>query len=708
MPPGDPEGYTVEDLRATRQRRLGSRIDERMAEIGRAGLYNDGSQPRYVRREGDVGYFEPAGGGPERAVHLPSAPSFARLVEEADAAQQQVQAQPGGPSASAQLADRGGVVPGPDPQLAQMVRERLPRAEPPAPVPADVFDLDAAAQRAAQLEAQRAAQPAPAQPAPQPMTVGGPLQIPVTEMDPNRPGMPPMLSPSWDTRIGAEAMSDTADLTGGAGRPQAAPGGAPAPGRPGAPMPAGAGRMRAAGRPAAPAAPLTEAQRNERLITELTQRPADAAPIAPEDFRRASFGERTADLIAGNERLERERAALGGRRAAEEQDALEQAQRRQTRLETERQDAMRVAQQRYDTAVRRLQESNVDPDRYWANRGGAVGRIGGAIAVALGAAGAAMTGGPNTALAIIQNEINQDIEAQRAGMERDAQGVQAARSFLDLTRAEFSDRAAAEDAARAMAWETVARRVAQQEAGLADGEARQRASALRLQAEQEAAAAAANAQRAELLAELELRERMATVSTAEANAMRAARRARGGGGSPTADLARRAQLARQLQQAGIDPQQAREMVGLGDARAAADQGGPTGQEAGQLRALDAQLSTVRSMVPETGDIPGFGLWDRNAPAWLRTEQGNELFAQLRATEELFGRLQSGGVIGEEEAQNFQNIIRGSMGEGPDGLRRGLRIVRRMLDARSNRPRTPSQQEQLDAASQAAGFQPEGG
>jgi len=466
--------------------------------------------------------------------------------------------------------------------------------------------------------------------------------------------------------------------------------------------------MRAAGRPAAPAAPLTEAQRNERLITELTQRPADAAPIAPEDFRRASFGERTADLLAGNERLERERAALGGRRAAEEQDALEQAQRRQTRLETERQDAMRVAQQRYDTAVRRLQESNIDPNRYWANRGGAVGRIGGAIAVALGAAGAAMTGGPNTALAIIQNEINQDIEAQRAGMERDAQGVQAARSFLDLTRAEFSDRAAAEDAARAMAWETVARRVAQQEAGLADGEARQRASALRLQAEQEAAAAAANAQRAELLAELELRERMATVSTAEANAMRAARRARGGGGSPTADLARRAQLARQLQQAGIDPQQAREMVGLGDARAAADQGGPTGQEAGQLRALDAQLSTVRSMVPETGDIPGFGLWDRNAPAWLRTEQGNELFAQLRATEELFGRLQSGGVIGEEEAQNFQNIIRGSMGEGPDGLRRGLRIVRRMLDARSNRPQTPSQREQLDAASQAAGFRPEGG
>lgn len=681
MPPGDPQGY---------------------------------AQPQFVRRDGDVGYFRPAGGGPERAVYLPGAPSFARIVEEADAAQQQVQAQPGGMGASAPIADRGGMVPGPDPELARMLQERQPRPAPSAPMPEGAFDLDAAAQRAAQLESQRAAATVPLPPA-APTTVGGPLQIPVATMDPNlRPlGSPARPVVIGNQRFGAEALSDTADLTGGQGAP-VAPGGAPAAGRPGAPMPSPAGRMRPAGRPAAPAAPPTEAQLNEQLVTELTNRPQGDAPIVPGDFRRASFGERTNDLIAGQERLERERAALGGRRAAEEQDVIEDAQRRQMRLERERQDAMRMAQQRYDAAVRRLQESRIDPNRYWADRGGAVGRIGGAIAVALGAAGAAMTGGPNTALQIIQNEINQDIEAQRAGMERDAQGVQAARSFLDITRAEFTDRQAAEDAARAMAWETVARRVAQHEAGLADGEARQRAAALRLQAEQEAAAAAANAQRAELLAELELRERMATVTTAEANAMRATRRARGGGGNPTADLARRAQLARSLQQAGIDPQQAREMVGLGDARAAPATASVPPDIAQRMAAYVQAQRDLDELIPTTGeDIPGVGRIAGRLPTIMQGPEARRLQSRARNLYRRFVRLESGAVIGPDELDDELEARGMYPGASAEEWLEGYRQLTadaqaRMRAVQGQLPQVRDGRGEVDAASQAVGFRPDGG
>jgi hypothetical protein len=605
-----------------------------------SGTPPPGATPRFVRREGDVGYFEPEGGGDARAVHLPSAPTFAAMAAQAERAP----APMGGPGASAPVADLGLALPvqAGAPSMADWTRapaRQAPAVVPPpaqahAPGPARTpqpltrtpLDYNARptpraggpaptlmpqAQRPAvdlsQFERQpqrtgfeNFTAPAPGQPvvanpgnynpaiahAPGPANVAPDvaprLRAPSQAMQgAARTGQALASSPEFMGRAGSEDDGVALDAQGnpildaqgnpiGAGMTAeqgsqqfAAELGAPiAPARPGAPAPALPTGVR---RRAPGAAPAQEPD----LIDALTNRPRDDAPLFGEDFRQLSPLERQQQLINDDETLQRERAYQGQVVAAEQQDALDDAARRAGDLERERQGAMRAAQQRYTAAQQRMRDSQVDPNRYFADRGGALGRIGAAIATALGAAGSVLTGGPNMALGIIEGEIDRDIEAQRANQALAQSDAEGARTFLDITRTEFSDRGAAEDAARAMAWDAVARRAAQHEALLTDQEARNRANALRLQAEQESAAAAAAAQEAEYRREMELRLLQANTRKAEAEAMREERRARGGGSNPVAQLERRARAAHALQEAGGDQAASLAAVGLGDLTTAA-------------------------------------------------------------------------------------------------------------------------------------------
>jgi len=93
-----------------------------------------------------------------------------------------------------------------------------------------------------------------------------------------------------------------------------------------------------------------------------------------------------------------------------------------------------LAKANAQTALNKGQE--IDPDR---KLGGAAGKIGAAIAMALGAYGSAITGAPNTAMDIINANIERDIEAQKAKRTAKRGAVVAAQSQYDRNRQIFGD-----------------------------------------------------------------------------------------------------------------------------------------------------------------------------------------------------------------------------------------------------------------------------
>lgn len=75
--------------------------------------------------------------------------------------------------------------------------------------------------------------------------------------------------------------------------------------------------------------------------------------------------------------------------------------------------------------------ADIDPDKYWTDRG-ALSRVIGGLAVALGAFGSSLSGGPNAALTIIENAINRDIDAQKANRAGKVKKGEGQMKLLDL------------------------------------------------------------------------------------------------------------------------------------------------------------------------------------------------------------------------------------------------------------------------------------
>ena len=114
------------------------------------------------------------------------------------------------------------------------------------------------------------------------------------------------------------------------------------------------------------------------------------------DRREALIG-READLLA-------QRANAAAAAAEAERDAIDASASRALEIEQDRRSAMSDAQQRYQRSVDALGAMREDPARLLRS---AVGGVSAAIAIGLGAAGAALAGGgENTALSIVQRNID--------------------------------------------------------------------------------------------------------------------------------------------------------------------------------------------------------------------------------------------------------------------------------------------------------------
>lgn len=110
--------------------------------------------------------------------------------------------------------------------------------------------------------------------------------------------------------------------------------------------------------------------------------------------------------------------------------------------------AYQAAQSHYQDSVRQAAEvGDVNPNRFFATRG-AGPQLMAIIGVALGAAGASLTGGPNTAAQLIEGAIDRDIQAQRDNIAKAQGNVQAARGVLADMRERFGDERQADIAAK--------------------------------------------------------------------------------------------------------------------------------------------------------------------------------------------------------------------------------------------------------------------
>lgn len=250
------------------------------------------------------------------------------------------------------------------------------------------------------------------------------------------------------------------------------------------------------------------------------------------DRREALIG-REAELLA-------QRADAAAAAAEAERDAIDASASRALEIERDRRSAMSDAQQRFQRSVDALGAMREDPARLLRS---AAGGVSAAIAIGLGAAGAALAGGgENTALAIVQRNIDRDIAAQRTDIQTAGTAAEAQRSVLGLMRQEFSDQTAAETAARSAMLSAAAAQAQRVTAGLDNRTAQLRGDQMVQQLRDESAAAAAQAQAQEAEAQLQRRLLEARVQRAELANIGTARRLQGGPGRPRATTAPQARV----------------------------------------------------------------------------------------------------------------------------------------------------------------------
>lgn len=505
----------------------------------------------------------------------------------------------------------------------------------------------------------------------------------------------------------------------------------------------------------APATPLrvrTEAPSLDRLMVpggaDLGNTLADIVGSTPQQRREdARYGliDRAADLEA-------RRAQAAADAAAAQADIVDASELRRQQVERERRVAMDDARRGYERAVDQLGAMREDPARLLRSAGGAISA---AIAIGLGAAGASLAGtGENSALAIIQRNIDRDIAAQRTDIGTAGNVADARRSVLGVMSQEFSSRDAAESAARAAMLQAAQLQASRVTAGLDNEAARLRGEQLQQQLSDEAAAAAAQAQQQEAEWQMSMRiqgarlQRMELRNAQTMQQMQARAGAGARGRAPTeaqmrqfntyvesgadpAEAARVMRIAPELvPQSGrfaLGTPEGRELtparmevinrvLASGGTRAEAAQaaGVPEAmvrrfatsqddQSASTVSALSAAVDELERMLPAAGeDIPGIG-YTGNLPDSMLTAQGRQIRAAVTNVADLVGRLRSGAAISQEEIDRFKQII-GASGRDEE-LIAGIRRIRREIGSRVQR--APSGQSvterDVGAAAAAPGF-----
>jgi hypothetical protein len=204
--------------------------------------------------------------------------------------------------------------------------------------------------------------------------------------------------------------------------------------------------------------------------------------------------EKAAKAIAEREKLANETAFRVGQQQAHveagfAQDAAGLAERqRQEAVEFEkhRGDALDAQFKAYQTASDEVAKVNttIDPNKFWASK--VTGsRLLAALGAAMGGFGAALTGGPNYALEIINKAVNDDIDAQKSmvdyQLKKGNEKVAGQQTLYGMMRSRFGDDATALAATQAAALNVVQKKLDAAKAGLGTQEQKAKLEQLQVQ-----------------------------------------------------------------------------------------------------------------------------------------------------------------------------------------------------------------------------------
>lgn len=141
---------------------------------------------------------------------------------------------------------------------------------------------------------------------------------------------------------------------------------------------------------------------------------------------------------------------------------------------------MTDAMTKYEQMNKEIQDTHLDPTRLLQGSRGMIASLG----VALGTLGSSMSGGPNTALDIVNKAIDRDIEAQQLEYRKKQAGLSGQATLMDMARQQFGDESQALSATHALLTQRYAAALGTLAARMAPGIQLQKTKALEGQIQQ--------------------------------------------------------------------------------------------------------------------------------------------------------------------------------------------------------------------------------
>lgn len=302
-------------------------------------------------------------------------------------------------------------------------------------------------------------------------------------------------------------------------------------------------------------------------------------------------------------------------------------QRRMNENQMDRERAEGRARDAVQRAADRAASIRIDPSRAMQGASG----IANVIAVVLGGIGSGITGGPNQPLALVQQNIERDLAAQRTDLDTARNAVADQQSILGNVRQEFQSREAADNAFREFALRQAAAETEVQAQRANFAEARDRAANLREQlvnAADQARVAAERAEMTQLLAfdrsraetglfDARTRATLATASGTEAaNARRALMASRGR--APYGSWAEWTRLTPAQQATRMQNAQDAQLTGTPLADALALSGVPSGGLQGERAPVENGARAGAGGAPEQIDAMELGRRLTNANTMMQS------------------------------------------------------------------------------------------
>ena len=196
--------------------------------------------------------------------------------------------------------------------------------------------------------------------------------------------------------------------------------------------------------------------------------PADHAQIQDPIQEEADAGAQEQAAIGERARIQAETNARNARLMQDQADESRRqgeqlAAMRQQHIQQAQQDSVRLQQQSDE-----LMRSGIDPNHYFSSMPvwGKITSILGLVAGGIWAT-APGSGGKNPALEIINDNINRDIEAQKANLQNKRAGLEANRGLYALNLQRWGNEEVAAEATRKQMWDAVANQISVNNAQLA-------------------------------------------------------------------------------------------------------------------------------------------------------------------------------------------------------------------------------------------------